>query len=80
VMKTILFIGLSIPVAAGLTVIWWRLWMNHGILGPPPFLRPFLFSDGEGAYDRVAVEMFIVLWLLMLAAIWLIRLRWSSEM
>jgi hypothetical protein len=77
-MKAILTILGSVSAAAVLTIIWWRLWMNHGVWGPPAFLKSFLLWDGEAAYDRVALEMFLVLLAVLLLVVGLVRLRQAS--
>ena len=68
-MKNSLLVLMSVPVACGVTVVWWRLWMYDGLVGPPPILQPFIATDGEGSYDRVGAEMSIVVWTLALCAI-----------
>ena len=47
----------------------------QGFFGPPPFLKPFVSTDGEASYVRVEAEMFIVVWLLSVASILFFRLR-----
>ena len=74
-MKNVLAVFLTVPAAFGITVLWWRLWMYSGLIGPPPILKPFITADGEGVSDRVAVEMFIVVWLISVSAILLLHFR-----
>ena len=67
-MKSLLLL-LSLPASLGIAVGWWRLWMYHGLFGPPPLLKPFFSLDGEAVYDRVLGEMFVVAWILALSSI-----------
>jgi hypothetical protein len=59
-MKYLITTVVGIGLGVLLSIAWWRLWMNHSWPGPPPFLRPFITTDGEGVYDRVAYEMMII--------------------
>ena len=64
-MKILLLLGLFIlsNIASYiLAMIWWHLWMYHGAFAAPDFLRPFLEWDGERAYDRALLEMFLTVW------------------
>ncbi len=63
-MKTILLILAGSLISFLLSVVWWRLWMYKGFFGPPAFLSAFLWTDGEASYDRVALEMFLVLFVI----------------
>lgn len=54
--------------------MWWLQWMYRGVPGPPEFLQPFLLTDGDRSYDRVGLEMFIVVMVLALAAVTVIRI------
>ena len=60
-MKTILFIFLGTVLSYALALLWWRMWMYNGFIAPPEFLSPFLKRDGESAYNRVELEMFITI-------------------
>jgi hypothetical protein len=43
--------------------------MYHGFMGPIPFLHWFIKTDGEGSYSLSALEMFVQLTVLLIAAI-----------
>jgi hypothetical protein len=39
-------------------IVWWRMWMDNGIPGPPPYLHWFIRADGEASYVLTELEMF----------------------
>lgn len=73
--------GTALRLVAGLlasgllTLLWWRQWMYRGLIGPPDFLAPLLAWDGESAYDRKALEMFLVLFAPVVLVILALRKR-----
>lgn len=40
-------------------LMWWRLWMYKGFIGPVPILHWIVESDGEFSYTLTEYEMFI---------------------
>ena len=74
-MKTGLLILAGGVASYVLSLIWWRLWMYNGFFGPPDFLSTFMKGDGEGIYNRVELEMFIVLFVVVVSAILFFRYK-----
>lgn len=60
-MKTVFFVFVGVAISYVLALLWWRLWMYNGLVAPPEFLSPFFKGDGENAYNRVELEMFITI-------------------
>lgn len=62
-MNTVLKQGVTyaVGILTGLvvSVVWWRLWMYQGFIGPVPVLHWFISADGEGSYDLTYYEMII---------------------
>ena len=50
----------SAILAFGFATLWWRLWMYYSWIGAPGVLSWLLGADGEGAYDALWIEMFII--------------------
>jgi hypothetical protein len=61
VRRSLLAAILSVVPATALSVVWWLAWMYRGWPGAPKLLRHFISADGEGAYDLVHLDMFLVL-------------------
>jgi len=57
--KKIQIHGIGLFLCLVLSIVWWRLWMYQGLIGPIPFLHWFIWSDGEGSYDLTHYEMII---------------------
>ena len=74
-MKTILFIFLGTTMSYAFTLLWWRLWMYNGFIAPPSLLLPLLKGDGEGAYNRIELEMFITIFIPVLLGIIFYKLK-----
>ncbi len=74
-MKTILFVFLGIVLSYVLALFWWRIWMYNGFVAPPEFLLPFIKGDGEDAYNRVELEMFITILIPVLVGIFCYRFK-----
>jgi len=74
-MKTILILLLNIPFTYVLSLLWVRLWIYHGFTAPPDFLKTLMPADGEGVYNRVELEMFIVLLIVTTFAILVYRFK-----
>lgn len=62
-MKIVIFLVSSLAISFVLTLVWHYLWFYQGFFRPPAFLAPFIWSDGEASFDRVILEMFLILFL-----------------
>ena len=74
-MKIGLKVFLSLLLSTLLAVVWWRLWMYQGFVGPPGVLESVFDSDGEGFYDLVFWEMLIIISAIILSLIMLFNIR-----
>jgi hypothetical protein len=53
--------------------IWWNKWMFEGSFGPPLFIPRIFRADGEDAYDLAWVEMFLIIFLILLLIFFSVR-------
>ena len=60
-MRITAFFILALVLTLLLAGLWWRLHMFHGWIAPPQYLAAVIRADGEGAYDRVVLEMYLLL-------------------
>jgi hypothetical protein len=61
IISSFFLIVLSAFIAEVGSIIWWRAWMYDGFYEPPNFLEYFWKCDGEGAYDLMAYNMVLIL-------------------
>lgn len=59
-MKTFLLLVFVSLASLFIARYWWIAWMYHGFLAPPDFLRPIWHASGEGVYDRISIEMILI--------------------
>ena len=52
-----------------MSVVWWNLWMYHGFTGSPGIIARLTHADGEGAYDAMQFEMFLVCLMVLFAVV-----------
>jgi len=72
-MKTFMLLVLSFIASVFIARYWWLGWMYHGLPSPPDFLEPIWSADGEGVYDRISVEMILVVTCINTALIFYLR-------
>lgn len=53
--------------------------MSGYVWSPPAFLSPFILADGEAAYDRVALEMFLTVLIVVCVGVLSVRLILSHR-
>jgi hypothetical protein len=59
-----LIVLLCLALAFIFSGLWFRLWMHHGWIGCPELLLKLFPANGEGAYDMIINEMFIICFVL----------------
>jgi hypothetical protein len=64
--KIFLKIAPLIIISILISNFWWNKWLFEGSFGTPFFIPRIFKADGEGFYDLVWVEMFLIVFLILL--------------
>jgi len=66
--KIAIFLKIAFLIIISILIsnIWWNKWMFKGTIGPPLFIPRIFKADGEGFYDLVWVEMFLIIFIILL--------------
>jgi hypothetical protein len=64
--KIFLKIAPLIIISILISNFWWNKWLFEGTISPPLFIPRIFKADGEGFYDLVWVEMFLIVFLILL--------------
>jgi len=76
--KIFLKIAPLIIVSILISNIWWNKWMFEGTIGPPLFVTRIFNASGEDAYDLAWVEMFLIIFAILLVAFFSINLIYKA--
>jgi TRAP-type C4-dicarboxylate transport system permease small subunit len=66
--KIAIFLKIAFLIIISILIsnIWWNKWMFEGTFSPPLFILKIFNASGEGAYDLIWIEMFLIIFLILL--------------